>query len=78
MKNDTLGATIKIVADLLEIDQSSLSLSSVSEDFDEWDSFGVIKIGLYLEKNYNIELLDSILEKLNSIIGIISLLEADK
>ena len=70
--NETI---IKIIAEVLECDPTSLNLSSGLGRHYKWDSLGQVSIMVALEEHYGITVDDSNIEKLLTINQIIHYLE---
>jgi acyl carrier protein len=66
---------LRLVADALVVALEQLSPSSTASDFKEWDSMGTMNIMILLDSEMGIRLAPGESERLQSVAGILSLVE---
>jgi acyl carrier protein len=63
------------IANAIHVDPKNVSLESMNEDFDEWDSMGVLEILTMLDSKYGLRVGAGDASACNSVQGIIQILE---
>lgn len=67
---------LKDIAQAIHVDPTEMSLTSTNEDFDEWDSMGVLEILTMLDSKYGLRVGAGEASACNSVAGIVQLLES--
>lgn len=55
-KNEILAKLQEIFRDVFDNDEIEITVDTVAEDIDEWDSLGHVQLAKELEKEFNIKL----------------------
>ena len=55
-KNEILAKLQEIFSDVFDNDEIEITVDTVAEDIDEWDSLGHVQLAKELEKEFNIKL----------------------
>jgi len=63
------------IANAIHVDPENISLDSSNEDFDEWDSMGILEIMTMLDSKYGLRVEAGDASACNSVKGIIRVLE---
>lgn len=72
VKKDTYSVVKNIIATTFNIDENKITSKTSSDEVEEWDSLGHIRLILQLESEFNIKFNSTIIPKLTSIQAIIS------
>lgn len=73
MTKSNLYPTIKkIISDIFDVNKSNITLQTTSDDIEEWDSLGHIRLILKLESELNVKFNSKIIPELTSVQSILS------
>ncbi len=75
-ESDSKFQLLANIAQAIHVDPAGLSLKSVNEDFEEWDSMGVLEILTMLDAKYGLRVGAGEASSCNSVAGIIKLLDS--
>jgi len=73
---DSKSQLLENIAQAIHLDPSAITLKSTSDDFDEWDSMGVLEILTMLDSKYGVRVGAGEASSCNSVAGIVKLLES--
>lgn len=64
-----------ILADLLDTNETNITIESAQDDFETWDSIAIINLAVALENEYSITLAAEDVEALTSVRSIVAVLK---
>jgi len=73
-----MNELFRLLAQCLNTSESDLSVDTVSDDLDSWDSLAVINMAIVLEGEYGVALTAEEVEQLKSVKSIIEILGRHK
>lgn len=73
MTKSNLYPTLKkIISNIFNVNKSNITLQTTSDDIEEWDSLGHIRLILKLESELNVKFNSKVIPKLTSVESILS------